>query len=82
MNIPGLGSFPLPIEISSTSFTEAIGYVCDDKFLGVMRLELSFKFSKVTSQTRMALASRFGDIPEVAGITGSGRFEIELQSDL
>ena len=82
MSIPGLGNFPLPMEISSTAFTEAVGYVYDDKFVGVMRLELSFTFTKVTSQTRMALASRFGDIPEVAGITGSGRFEIELQSDL
>jgi hypothetical protein len=82
MNIPGLGNFPLPMEISSTSFTEAVGYVSDDKFVGVMRLELNFTFAKVTAQTRMAFASRFGDIPETAEVTGSGRFEIELQSDL
>jgi hypothetical protein len=70
------------MEISSTAFTEAVGYVYEDKFVGVMRLELSFTFTKVASQTKMALAPRFGNIPEVAGITGSGRFEIELQSDL
>lgn len=82
MSVPGLGNFPLPMEISSTAFTEAVGYVQDDKFVGVMRLELSFTFTKLTSQTRMALASRFGNIPEMAAITGTGRFEIELQSGL
>ena len=82
MTLPGLGNISLPMEISSTAMTEAVGYVHDDRFVGVMQLELSFTFTKVASQTRMALASRFGDIPEVAGITGSGRFEIELQSDL
>jgi hypothetical protein len=82
MSLPGLGKFPLPMEISSTAFTEAVGYVHDDKFVGVMRLELSFKFTKVTAQTRMALAPRFGAIPEIAEITGAGRFEIEVQSAL
>ena len=82
MSVPGLGSFALPMEISSTAFTEAVGYVHDDKFVGVMRLDLTFTITKLTSQTRMALASKFGNIPEVAGITGTGRFEIELQSGL
>jgi hypothetical protein len=80
MSLPGLGNYSLPMEISSTAFTEAVGYVHDDKFVGVMRLELNFTFTKVTSQARLALASRFGDIPEAASISGSGRFEIELQS--
>ena len=82
MSLPGLGNFPLPMEISSTAYTEAIGYVRNDKFVGVMRLELSFTFKKVTSQARMALAQRFGAIPEVAGINGTGSFEIEVQSAL
>jgi hypothetical protein len=82
VSFPGPGNFPLPMEISTTAFTEAVGYVHDDKFVGIMRLELSFTFSKLTSQTRMALAPRFGIIPEVATITGTGRFELELQSDL
>ncbi len=82
MTLPGLGNFPLPMEISSTAFTEAVGYVLDDRFVGVIRLELSFKFTKVTAQTRMAWARRFGSIPEIAGITGAGRFEIEVQSAL
>ena len=79
--MPGLGNFPLPMEVSSTAFTEAVGYVHDDKFVGVMQLQVDFKFT-MTPQTRMALASRFGAIPEVARIVGSGHFEIELQSDL
>jgi hypothetical protein len=82
MTLPGLGNISVPMEISSSATTEAVGYVHDDRFVGVMQLELSFTFTKVALQTRMALASRFGDIPEMAGITGSGRFEIELQSDL
>lgn len=82
MGLPGLGNFPLPMEISSIAFTEAVGYVHDEKFVGVMRLDLSFTFTKLDSQTRMALASQFGNIPEIAEITGTGRFEIELQSGL
>ena len=82
MRVPGLGNFPLPMEISSTAYTEAVGYVHDDKFVGVMRLDLSFTFTKITPQTRMALAPQFGTIPEVAGITGTGSFEIEVQSAL
>ncbi len=82
MSLPGLGTFPLPMEVSSTAFTEAIGYVHDDKFVGVMRLELKFIFTKVTPQVRIALAAQFGNIPEVAQITGAGRFEVYLQSDL
>jgi Type I restriction enzyme R protein N terminus (HSDR_N) len=82
MTLPGLGNISVPMEIASTATTEAVGYVHDDRFVGVMQLELSFTFTKVALQTRMALASRFGDIPEVARITGSGRFEIELQSGL
>ena len=80
MNFPGLGPFQLPMEISSTAFTEAVGYVQDDKFVGIMRMELEFKLSKITLQTRMALAPKFGAIPALAWINGVGRFEIELQS--
>lgn len=82
VNFPGLGNFPMPMEISTTAFTEAVGYVREDKFVGVMRLDLNFRFTKITPQTRIALASRFGSIPEEATISGTGRFEIELQSDL
>ena len=56
MNVLGLGRFPMPMEIKSTAFTEAVGYVHDDKFVGVMRLELSFRFSRLTQQTRMILS--------------------------
>jgi hypothetical protein len=82
MTLPGFGNISVPMEMSSTAFTEAVGYVHDDKFVGIMRLELTFTFTKLTSQTKMALASRFGNIPEVAVITGTGRFEIEMQSGL
>lgn len=81
MSLPGLGSFNLSMEISSTAYTQAVGYVIGDRFVGVMSLELDFNL-KLTSQLRTVLASRFGNIPETARITGSGRFEIELQSDL
>ena len=82
MTLPGLGMISLPMEILSIAMTEAVGYVHDDRFVGIMHLESSFTFTKVSPQARIALASQFGDIPEVAGLTGSGRFEVELQSDL
>lgn len=82
MNLPGLGQFPLPMEISSTAYTEAVGYVREDKFVGVMRLDVSFAITKITTQARMLLAARFGDIPGLARSVGSGHFELELQPDL
>ena len=82
ITVPGLGTFPMPMEVSSTAYTEAVGYVHDGWFVGTMRLELSFRFTKLTAPTRLALASQFGNIPDTAEITGVGRFEIELQADL
>jgi hypothetical protein len=82
ITIPGLGRYPLPFQIDSTASTEAIGYVRDDKFVGTMKLEYEFRFSKVTQQTRMLLARQFGNIPDRADMTGAGRFEVELQSDI
>jgi hypothetical protein len=68
------------LQIASTAFTEAVGYVQDEKFIGTMRLEYHFRFSKVTQQARMLLSRQFGNIPEEAGMIGPGRFEVELQS--
>ncbi len=82
MNIVGFPRFPMPMEIKSTAFTEAIGYVQDGEFVGTMRLEYKFWFSKVSQQARMLLARQFGAIPDQAEMTGSGRFRVELQSDI
>jgi hypothetical protein len=82
INVIGLPRFPMPLEITSTAFTEAIGYVLDNDFVGTMRIEYKFWFSKVSQQARLLLARQFGAIPDQAEMTGSGRFRVELQSDI
>ncbi len=80
--LPGLPRFPMPLEMSSTSYTEAVGFIQDGNFLGVMRLSYDFTFSKVSPQARTMLLSRLGQIPNKAHMTRAGRFEIELQGDI
>jgi hypothetical protein len=82
IRIAGLPPFVMPVAISSTSYTEAVGFVKDDKFLGTMSLTYEFDFSLIPSQMRLMLRSRLGEIPNRAHMTGAGRFEISLQPDI
>jgi len=82
IRIPGMPPFPMPVAISSTSYTEAVGFVREDKFIGTMSLTYEFDFSRIPRQMRMMLRSRLGDIPDRADMTGAGRFEISLLPDL
>lgn len=78
ISIPGLPRIPMPFEMTSNSYTEAVGYVQDDKFFGMMRLTYDFSFSKISPQVRSMLSAQLGQIPATAHMTGSGRFEILL----
>jgi hypothetical protein len=78
INFPGLGKFAMPFELSVSSFTEAVGYVADGKFVGTMRLSYDLEVSKMTPQIRQLLAHRFGHIPDSGHMTGAGRFEVSL----
>jgi hypothetical protein len=82
MRIAGLPPFQIPFPISSTSSTEAVGFVRDDKFVGTMSLTYEFDFSRIPLQMRMMLRPQLGDIPDRAHMTGAGRFEISLQPDI
>jgi Type I restriction enzyme R protein N terminus (HSDR_N) len=82
ITLPGLPRFPMPLELTSNSYTEAIGYVDGDNFIGMMRLTYDFGFSKISPQVRNMLPAQFGHIPATAHMTGSGRFEILLQGDI
>lgn len=78
INFPGVGRFPMPFELSVSSFTEAVGYVADGKFVGTMRLSYDLEVSKMGPQIRQLLAQRFGHIPDTGHMTGAGRFEVSL----
>ena len=82
ISVPGLPRVPLPFGMSTTAFTEAVGFVQDDKFVGTMRLNYEFTFSNVSPQAHVFLARQFGPIPSTAQMTGAGRFEISLQADI
>jgi hypothetical protein len=81
-SIPGLGKVPMIFEYSVSAFTEAVGFVADRKFVGTMRLSYNFDYSKMESQIRHLLASRFGSIPDHSYVKAVGRFEVSLLPDL
>ena len=82
IRIPGLPPFPMPVAISSTSYTEAVGFVRGDKFVGTMSLTYEFDFSRIPRQMRMMLRPQLGEVPDRAHMTGAGRFEIALLPDI
>ena len=82
INIPGFGRYPMPFECSLSAFTEAVGYIANEKFVGTMRLSYDLHLSKMGPQIRQLLAARFGNIPDHGEMSGAGRFEISLLQDL
>lgn len=81
VNFPGLGTYGMPFEQSVSAFTEAVGYITDDKFVGTMRLSYDIHLSKMAPQIRQVLGARFGNIPDHCHMTGAGRFEVSLLQD-
>lgn len=82
ISIPGLPKVPLPFAMSTTAFTDAVGYVRDNKFVGTMSLTYDFIFSELSPRNRVALFPRVGSIPERAHMVGAGRFEIFFGADV
>lgn len=82
MNFPGFGKVPMPFEYSVSAYTEAVGYVNNDKFVGTMRFSSDFHLSKMVPQVRQFLGVRFGHIPDDGQVTGVGRFEVSLLPDI
>jgi hypothetical protein len=82
ITLPGVGRVIMPLTMSCRAFTEAVGFVREDKFVGTMRLQYDFTFSEISPQAQFALARQFGPIPSTAKMTGAGRFEIQLQNDI
>jgi hypothetical protein len=72
----------MPYGWSYTQITEAVGYVRENKFVGMMRQTYDFDFSQISPQVRMMLARQFGQIPDAAHVAGTGRFEISIQDDI
>lgn len=46
IRIPGMPAFPLPYEVDSTTYTEAVAYVQGLVFTGTIKLDYEFRFSK------------------------------------
>jgi hypothetical protein len=81
-DFPGMQRVPMPYGWSYTQITEAVGYVRENKFVGMMRQTYDFDFSQISPQVRMMLARQFGQIPDAAHVAGTGRFEISIQDDI
>jgi hypothetical protein len=80
--VPGLGKIPAPFEMSCSAFTEAVGFVENDRFMGTIRLSYEFSFTKIQPHIRLALEARMGKIPTNAQMEGSGRFDVTLLADV
>jgi len=81
-DLPGMQRLPMPFGWSYTQFTEAVGFVREDRFVGTMSQTYDFIFSNMSPEFRTTMARQFGQIPDTAHITGTGRFEISIQADI
>ena len=72
----------MPFEMTYTQITEAVGYVRENTFVGTMSFINDFNFSKISPEFRNNVFRQLGQIPDTAHITGTGRFEISIQSDI
>jgi len=79
---PGIKRVVMPFEMTYTQITEAVGYVRENTFVGTMSFINDFNFSKISPEFRNNVFRQLGQIPDTAHITGTGRFEISIQSDI
>ncbi|MGD0860388.1 MAG: type I restriction enzyme HsdR N-terminal domain-containing protein [Terracidiphilus sp.] len=55
-DLPGVQRVPMPFGWSYTQFTEAVGFVKGDRFVGTMSLTYDFSFSNISPEFRMMAA--------------------------
>ncbi|MGP8271175.1 MAG: type I restriction enzyme HsdR N-terminal domain-containing protein [Terracidiphilus sp.] len=79
---PGIQRVVMPFEMTYTHITEAVGYVRENTFVGMTRVTSDFNFSNISPEFRNRVFRQLGQIPDTAHITGTGRFEILLQTDI
>ncbi|NIA70341.1 type I restriction enzyme HsdR N-terminal domain-containing protein [Pelagibius litoralis] len=69
---PGAVKFPLPFGFAMTAFTEAVGYIQDDRFRGTFDIIYDFRFDSVPSAIQAML-------PPQMDLRGEGTFDIIIK---
>jgi hypothetical protein len=70
----------MPFSMKTSAFTEIVGFVKDDEFQGVMRIEAEIQIGQMNPMMRSLLEHQFGLVPGTHQTTQSGRFRARLIS--
>jgi hypothetical protein len=78
LEIPGLGAMPMPFTISFDVFSEAIGFLDDGQFKGMVSFDYQFRFHKPAFASNPMVQTMLGRMPEMATLGGSGEFAVRF----
>ena len=76
--LPGGQAVPSPFTYRMLAFTEAVGFVEENRFKGTMRLDYDVSITGLNPALRPFIEAQFGPFPEHAQIQGAGHFDLEL----
>ena len=80
INVPGIGTVPLPFSMSMVSWTEAVGFVEDDMFRGTMQLTYDLTVSRFDPLVKAHIEQRYGrPIPAKSQFSGGGSFQVRIR---
>lgn len=78
ISLPGFPPTPSPFEFRMRAFTEAVGFVDQNRFKGTMRLDYDITMSGLDPFIRRLLESQLGPLPERPELQGAGSFDLEM----
>jgi hypothetical protein len=78
---PGMGEIPCPFTISFEVFSEAIGFLDDENFIGIVSFDYRFVFHPPINQSNQAIAMMLADLPKVGNLVGNGEFAVRFSDN-
>lgn len=71
---PGVTGYRLPFGMSMAAYTEAVGYIDKDRFIGTFEITYDIRFSNVPPQATLRVP-----IPQQADLYSEGTFDIRIR---
>lgn len=78
LDIPGLGMLPTPFKISFEVFSEAVGFLEEGQFKGMVSFDYQFRFHKPEFDLNPIVQAILASVPETATLGGSGEFAVRF----
>ncbi|WP_081628020.1 type I restriction enzyme HsdR N-terminal domain-containing protein [Sphingobium indicum] len=78
LDVPGMAPLPSPFAITFDVFSEAIGFLEEGQFKGIVSFDYQFRFHKPTSASNPMVQMILASVPETATLGGSGEFAVRF----